>query len=101
MVRRGDKVKVVIPVTNDGNRDGLEAVLLYVSDPVSRITRPVKELRRFDKKFIRKGETVNFEFVLDVYQDFSYPDAQGNRKLEAGEIILSAGDKKVVLEVKK
>ncbi|MDE5682806.1 MAG: glycoside hydrolase family 3 C-terminal domain-containing protein, partial [Muribaculaceae bacterium] len=47
-----------IPVSNTGACDGLETVHWFVSDPVSSVSRPVKELRFFEKKPLAKGETV-------------------------------------------
>ena len=51
--------------------DGKEAVQLYVGANDSIVTRPLKELRAFDKKMIKKGETVTYEFELG-YRDFAY-----------------------------
>ena len=97
---KGEKVKVSVSVTNDGEHDGMETVFLYVSDPYSRISRPVKELKRFDKRMIRKGETENFEFILDVNRDLGFVDDQGNLFVEAGEVKICIGDKKLSLEIK-
>lgn len=55
--------KVTMKITNTGNRFGKEAVQLYVQDVESRVIRPVKELKGFDKVALEPGEskTVTFE----------------------------------------
>jgi len=52
-------------VTNSGARTGDEVVQLYVRDRVSRITRPVKELRGFERISLKPGETRTVRFVID------------------------------------
>ncbi len=53
-VRPDGKISIEIPVTNTGERDGLETVHWFINDPVSTISRPVKELKFFDKQLIKK-----------------------------------------------
>lgn len=99
VLHKGEKVSVSVPVANDGDMDGMETVFLYVSCPYSRITRPVKELKRFEKRMIRKGETVRFEFVLDVNKDLGFVDEQGNQFVDAGEVNICIGDKTLKLHI--
>ena len=47
--RSGEVVKVQVKVTNTGNREGEEVVQLYIRDKVASVTRPVKELKAFQK----------------------------------------------------
>ena len=66
--------RVSVTVTNTGNRDGGEVVQLYVSPPRDGIHRPVRELKGFQKVFLRAGEaaTVSFELTersFAVWQD--------------------------------
>lgn len=98
-LHKGEKVSVSIPVSNDGDIDGMETVFLYVSCPYSRITRPVKELKRFDKRMIRRGEAVRFEFELDVNKDLGFVDDQGNQFVDAGEVNICIGDKTLKLNI--
>ncbi len=46
--------------------DGEETVQLYIRDMVGSITRPVKELRRFEKVALKKGESREVSFTLTV-----------------------------------
>jgi beta-glucosidase len=58
------KLTVLVEVTNSGNYDGAEVVQLYLRDLVGSITRPVEELKGFQKIFLKKGETRKVEFNL-------------------------------------
>ncbi|MGK4568945.1 glycoside hydrolase family 3 C-terminal domain-containing protein [Flavobacterium sp. 3HN19-14] len=50
------KLRVSVDVANTGNYDGAEVVQLYVKDLVGSVTRPVKELKGFEKIMLKKGE---------------------------------------------
>ncbi|BBE18461.1 periplasmic beta-glucosidase [Aquipluma nitroreducens] len=58
------KLKVSVDLNNSGNYDGAEVVQLYIRDMVGSVTRPVKELKGFQKVFLKKGETRTVEFTL-------------------------------------
>ena len=97
---KDDHFSITIPVTNDGGMNGKEAVLWYVSVPYSSITRPCKELKFFEKKMIRKGETVNYVFDVDVERDLGYVDDQGHRFVEAGEVSILVGGQKLKIHIR-
>jgi beta-glucosidase len=61
------KVTVSIDVANTGNYDGKETVQLYIKDVIGSVTRPVRELKGFQKITIKKGEkqTVTFEITIE------------------------------------
>jgi beta-glucosidase len=50
-------LNISVNVTNTGNYDGEEVVQLYIRDLFGKVVRPVKELKGFQKVFIKKGET--------------------------------------------
>ena len=58
------ELKVSVDLTNSGNYDGAEVVQLYIRDMVGSVTRPVKELKGFQKIFLKKGESRTIEFTL-------------------------------------
>ena len=58
------RIEVSAEVANTGNRDGETVVQLYVRDIAGSVTRPVKELRGYEKIFIPKGETKTVRFVI-------------------------------------
>lgn len=94
-MHRGDKLRLTINVTNSGDMDGMETVQWYVCDPVCRVTRPLKELRHFEKRLIRKGETEKFTLDLTADEHLSYVDAQGNRFVESGDYYIMVKDKTI------
>lgn len=98
-IKRGDKLIVEIPVTNTGDMDGAETVHWFISDPVCSISRPVKELKFFEKKTLKKGETLTFRFEINPERDFSFVDETGKRFLEPGDYYVLVKDKKVKVEV--
>jgi len=59
-------IDVSVDVTNSGNYDGKEVVQLYIRDMVGSVTRPVRELKGFQKVDIKKGETKTITFKLTV-----------------------------------
>ncbi len=61
---KGEEIRVSVELSNSGNFDGEEVVQLYVRDMVGSVTRPVKELKNFQKVFLRKGEKKKIEFVI-------------------------------------
>jgi beta-glucosidase len=61
-----DTITATVEVTNTGDYDGKEVVQLYIRDLVGSITRPVKELKGFEKISIAKGETKTVQFNLCV-----------------------------------
>lgn len=60
------QITVTIPVTNTGNRDGIEVVQLYIRDVVGSIARPIKELKGFQRLSIKAGETATATFTIDA-----------------------------------
>ncbi len=68
-----DAFNVIFDVENIGNRDGAETAQLYVAPVRPSVERPYKELKGFEKKFIKKGEKIRIEIALDA-SSFSYYD---------------------------
>jgi beta-glucosidase len=54
-----------VTLANTGNFDGEEVVQLYIKDEVGSITRPLKELKGFQKIFLKKGESKKVSFTID------------------------------------
>lgn len=59
-----DSLKVSVEVSNTGSRDGSEVVQLYIRDLVGSITRPIKELKAFEKVMLKAGEKKTITFTL-------------------------------------
>jgi beta-glucosidase len=68
------KIIASVDVTNTGNYDGKEVVQLYIRDIVGSVTRPVKELKGFQKINLKKGEkqTVSFEITEEELKFYNY-----------------------------
>ena len=78
-------------LTNTGQVAGKEVVQLYVSDLVSRLQRPVKELKGFSKVSLKPGESREVRFALSA-RDFSYYDSKQSRWIaESGEFEIGIG----------
>ncbi|KAA5827606.1 beta-glucosidase BglX [Algibacter amylolyticus] len=60
------EIKVSVDVTNTGNRDGEEVIQLYIRDLIGSITRPIKELKGFEKTMIKSGETKTIHFTINA-----------------------------------
>lgn len=67
-------VTAKVTLTNTGNRDGAEVVQLYIRDVVGSSTRPVKELKGFQKVFLKAGESreVSFKITPDLLKYYNY-----------------------------
>lgn len=89
-LRKGEEITATITVTNSGNYDGEETVQLYTRDMVGSITRPVKELKAFQKIFLKKGEskTINFTIIPD---DLKFYNANLQWVNEPGEFVVMVG----------
>lgn len=60
------EITATVSVKNTGKYDGNEVVQLYIRDLVASVTRPVKELKGFEKVFIKAGETKEISFKINV-----------------------------------
>jgi len=98
-LKRDEKLMIEIPVTNTGDRDGAETVHWFIQDPVSTISRPVKELKYFEKKQLKKGETKIYRFEVNPERDLSFVDGDGKRFLETGDYNIIVKNKKIKIEI--
>lgn len=98
-IKRGEKLTVEIPVKNTGVRDGVETVHWFIQDPVSSISRPVKELKYFEKQLLKRGETKTYKFEVDLQRDLGFVDSDGKRFLEAGDYNIIVKNKKIKIEI--
>ncbi len=67
-IERGASGRVSVTVTNTGERAGSEVVQLYIRDKFSSVTRPIKELKGFEKVFLEPGESKTVAFTLGQEQ---------------------------------
>jgi len=85
-----DNIKVIIDVTNSGEREGKEIVQLYLKDLVATVSPDSKKLARFTKIKLKPGETKTVEFILKL-QDFSNVGIDNTWIVEDGEFEVQVG----------
>lgn len=90
----GDILRFTVDVTNTGDREGMEPVLLYSSDLVASVSPDVKRLRAFDKVSLKPGETksVTLEIPAD---DLAFVGYDNRWILEEGEFTFLCGGQHV------
>ena len=89
-MRPAEPLQVEVDVTNTGSRAGDEVVQLYIRDEVGSVTRPVKELRRFERVTLRPGERRTLRWSLGV-DDLAFYDLTMHRVAEPGTFRVYAG----------
>lgn len=100
-------ISVSVSVTNTGNYDGDEVVQMYIRDKVSSVTRPVKELKGYQRIFLKKGETKKVDFKINK-ETLAFYDINMKYCVEPGEFKIMTGSssddndlQSIILEVEK
>ena len=89
---RDGVVRASVTLSNTGSREGTEVVQVYVRDLVGSLTRPVKELKHFERVSLRAGESRRLEVEIPV-SDLAFWGLDGTKKVEPGDFQLwIAGD---------
>ena len=86
----GGKVHVGITITNSGNRAGADVVQLYINDPISSVSTPVKELKGFKKVWLEPGQSAKVQFELGP-KHLSLVNHHLERVVEPGEFKVMIG----------
>jgi beta-glucosidase len=93
-----DKITASVTVTNTGTREGKEVVQLYIRDMVGSVTRPVKELKGFQKIALQPGESKTVSFTISV-NDLKFYNSELKFVAEPGDFkVMIGGDSKDVKE---
>ncbi len=90
-LNEGDRLQAEVTITNSGNRAGMESALWFLTNHVGKITRPVKELKHFEKISLEPGESVRIEFSINPEEHLAYPNQKGDSVLEAGKFTVRVG----------
>lgn len=97
-MKPGETIEVSVKVTNTGNYNGKEVVQLYIRDMVGTTTRPVKELKGFQKVFLKKGETKHVKFTIGI-EDLKFYNYDLDFVAEPGDFkVFTGGNSRDVLE---
>jgi beta-glucosidase len=86
----GGNIHVLVTVKNTGSHAGAEVVQLYINDPISTVTTPVKELKGFEKVSLQPGERKTVTFVLGPCE-LALVDRHMQRVVEPGEFRVMVG----------
>ena len=102
-----DKIIVTTEITNTGEVDGEEIAQLYIRDNVSSVTRPVKELKGYQRVFLKAGETKKIKFTINS-ESLAFYDINMNYVVEPGTFTIMTGSssndkdlKKIILSINK
>jgi beta-glucosidase len=99
-IRCHESTQVFVDVKNIGNRAGAEVVQLYVRDCVSSVTRPVKELKAFQKVLLSPGETKTV--ALDISpESLAFYDIKLKYVVEPGDFEIMVGNSSRDVDLQK
>ncbi|MBK8504834.1 MAG: beta-glucosidase BglX [Saprospiraceae bacterium] len=89
-IERDDSLNFKITVTNTGHVGGQEITQLYMRDMFASVTRPVKELKRFEKFYLGPGESRDVKFTLSI-EDLKFYNQELNWEAESGTFLFGIG----------
>lgn len=84
------KLKVTVSIENTGKKAGAQVVQLYIRDAVSSVTRPVKELKGYQRVFLEAGASKVVEFTLKA-ADLAFYDIDMHYVVEPGDFNIMTG----------
>src|SRR5690606_2669346 len=89
-IPQGGMLQAHVQVSNAGDRAGEEVVQLYVRDLVGSVTRPVKELKGFQKIYLEPGASKRVTFEI-TEEDLKFYNAELEYTAEPGEFAVFVG----------
>ncbi len=95
-IHDSDTLKITVTLKNTGQFDGEEIAQLYIRDLIGSVTRPVKELKGFNKVFLKAGEQKEIEFAITA-KDLRFYDVNMQFKSEPGQFKVFVGGNSVDL----
>lgn len=90
VLKTNDVLTVSVDIVNSGNYDATEVVQLYVQDCFGSVTRPVKELKRFERVPLKAGEKKTVSFTLPI-QELAFYNIDMKKVVEPGDFNLWVG----------
>jgi len=99
LINREESVKVFFKLKNSGAREGAEVVQLYIRDMLATVSRPLLELKGFQKINLKPGEVkeVVFEITPEMLEMF---DKEMKRVIEPGDFRIMIGSSSSELSLK-
>ncbi len=89
-IKKNESTTVSVEVTNLGKRAGAEVVQMYIRDVVSSVTRPIKELKGFQKVFLQPNETKKVKIEITP-ESLAFWDINMKYVVEAGDFEIMVG----------
>jgi len=99
-IRVGQSTSVRVDVRNTGKRAGTEVVQMYIRDCVSSVTRPVKELKGFQKILLRPDESRTVELKITP-ESLAFYDIRMKYVVEPGEFEIMVGNSSSAADLQK
>jgi beta-glucosidase len=100
LIGMNEQLEASVTVTNTGQKFGEEVVQLYTRQMVGTTTRPVKELKGFQKVSLNPGDSKKISFTIGI-DDLSYYNSEGVKIFEPGEFRLFVGTNSEELKERK
>ena len=91
LIRKGQDIEVSVIVKNTSRIAGKESVLLYLGDLIGSVSRPVKQLKGFDKIYLKPNESKEVKFVIKPEQ-LSFIGRDNKRIIEPGRFKVTIGN---------
>jgi beta-glucosidase len=98
--KKGEKLRVEFTVKNTGSREGAEAAQVYIALKASAILRVPKELKGFEKVFLKPGESKRVSMILDERSFAYYNVPHGSWAVEGGIYSVLAGSSSADIRLK-
>ena len=95
------EIKASVTVKNTGPRDGKEAVLWFLFDEIASLSRPVRDLKYYEKELIKPGESKEFTFTIKPDAHLWFPNNKGEKVLEDGYFTLMVGNVKTRFKLER
>ena len=99
-LNKENTITVTVEITNSGMVDGEEIAQLYIRDNVSSVTRPVKELKGYQRVALKAGETKKVNFSLNA-ESLAFYDINMNYCVEPGIFTIMTGSSSNSQDLKK
>lgn len=90
-LKNGRKIKISVTVKNTGNYDGKAAAQLYITDCAASMTRPMRELKGFEKVFLKKNESRELVFEIG-FDELAFYNADRKFEAEKGSFRIYIGN---------
>ncbi|MFZ1289343.1 MAG: glycoside hydrolase family 3 C-terminal domain-containing protein, partial [Melioribacteraceae bacterium] len=96
----GENIVASVTIKNIGEIEGTEVVQLYIRDLVSSVTRPVKELKGFEKIMLKAGEEKEIKFII-TNKELAFTNIDMEHKVEPGEFEIMIGNSSAEKDLQK